>query len=108
MLFLACLGAVANANPSYITKDFIRDNGDDTYGFRFFNANSEAYYVTVDKNLAIDKTTNQPVLANPSNGELWVALAEKAYAQINSQANVLLRSQSDNSYQAIEGEWLIR
>ncbi|GDX84720.1 hypothetical protein LBMAG43_07620 [Methylococcaceae bacterium] len=101
--FLACLGAVANANPSYITKDFIRDNGDDTYGFRFFNANSEAYYVTVDKNLAIDKTTNQPVLANPSNGELWVALAEKAYAQINSQANVLLRSQSDNSYQAIEG-----
>ena len=101
--FLACLGAIANANPSYITEDFIRDNGDGTYGFRFFNANNEAYYVTVDKNLAIDKTTNQPVLANPSNGELWVALAEKAYAQINSQTNVLLRNQSDNSYQAIEG-----
>ena len=101
--FLACLGAIANANPSYITKDFIRDNGDGTYGFRFFNANNEAYFVTVDKNLAIDKATNQSVLANPSNGELWVALAEKAYAQINSQTNVLLRNQSDNSYQAIEG-----
>ena len=101
--FLACLGAVANANPSYITQNFIRDNQDGTYGFRFFNANNEAYYVTVDKNLAVDKTTNQPVLADPSNGELWVALAEKAYAQINSQSNVLLRRQSDNSYQAIEG-----
>ncbi|MDD5228649.1 MAG: Calx-beta domain-containing protein, partial [Methylococcales bacterium] len=45
-----------------------------------------------------------PALANPVGGELWVSLAEKAYAQLNSQTNVLIRDTTGlNSYQAVEG-----
>ena len=102
--FLSALGAVANANPSLITDDFIFDNGDGTYGVRFFNVNGEKYYVTVDRNLAVDQYKS-PILADPLNGELWVALAEKAYAQMNSQVNVLNRATSDNCYKDIEGGW---
>jgi hypothetical protein len=101
--YLAALGAIANADPSWITEDFIRDNKDGTYGFRFFNVNGEKFYVTVDTNIAVDKNGN-PTLANPIGNELWVSLAEKAYAQLNSQANVLLRdTEGLNSYQAVEG-----
>jgi hypothetical protein len=39
--YLATLGAIANTNPSLITNDFIHDNEDGTYGFRFFNVNGE-------------------------------------------------------------------
>lgn len=100
--YLATLGAIANANPSLITNDFIHDNKDGTYGFRFFNVNGEKFYVTVDTNLPINKD-GKPSLAEPIDKELWVPLAEKAYAQLNSQANVLLRSTELNSYQAVEG-----
>ena len=102
--YLATLGAIANTNPSLITNDFIHDNKDGTYGFRFFNVNGEKIYVTVDTNIAVDEDGN-PSLANPEN-ELWVSLAEKAYAQLNSQGNVLLRGGDTaglNSYQAVEG-----
>ncbi len=103
--YLATLGAIANTNPSLITNDFIHDNKDGTYGFRFFNVNGEKIYVTVDTNIAVDEDGN-PSLANPIGNELWVSLAEKAYAQLNSQGNVLLRGGDTaglNSYQAVEG-----
>ena len=103
--YLATLGAIANTNPSLITNDFIHDNKDGTYGFRFFNVNGEKIYVTVDTNIAVDEDGN-PSLANPIGNELWVSLAEKAYAQLNSQGNVLLRGEDKaglNSYQAVEG-----
>lgn len=103
--YLAALGAIANANPSLITNDFIHDNKDGTYGFRFFNVNGEKFYVTVDTNIAVDENGN-PSLAQPVGQELWVPLAEKAYTQLNSQANVLLRdTEGLNSYQAVEGGW---
>ena len=102
--YLAVLGAIANVNPSLITDDFIRDNKDGTYGFRFFNVNGEESYVTVDTNLAVDEN-GKPVLASPAGKELWVSLAEKAYTQLNAQTNVLLRGDTSgiNSYQAVEG-----
>ena len=101
--YLAALGAIANANPSLITNDFIHDNKDGTYGFRFFNVNGEKSYVTVDTSLAVDENGN-PALATPVGKELWVSLAEKAYAQVNAQENVLLRDTAGlNSYQAVEG-----
>ena len=101
--YLAALGAIANTNPSLITNDFIRDNNDGTYGFRFFNVNGQKFYVTVDTNLAVD-TNGVPTLAVSDGNELWVSLAEKAYTQVNAQANVLLReTEGINSYQAVEG-----
>ena len=101
--YLACLGAIANANPSLITNNFIKDNHDGTYGFQFYNVYHEKEYVTVDTDLAVDSDGN-PALATAVNGELWVSLAEKAYAQLNSQTNVLIRDTTGlNSYQAVEG-----
>ncbi len=101
--YLACLGAIANANPSLITNNFIKDNHDGTYGFQFYNVNGEKEYVTVDTNIAVDSDGN-PALAIPVNSELWVSLAEKAYAQLNSQKDVLIRDTTGlNSYQAVEG-----
>ena len=101
--YLAALGSIANANPSLITDEFIHDNQDGTYGVRFFNVNGEAFYVTVDTNLATDDEGNLQ-LAQPDNSELWVSLSEKAYAQLNAQTNVLLREVPGlNSYQAVEG-----
>ncbi len=105
--YLAALGAIANTNPSLISNGFITDNKNGTYGFRFYNVNAEPAYVTVDQNFAVNKDGNQALAtSNPVGSELWVSLAEKAYAQLNSQQNVLIRNpvvNGINSYQAIEG-----
>jgi hypothetical protein len=99
--FLAALGAVAFRSPETIKNMFI-DNGDDTYTVRFYN-NGVADYVTVDKYLPTN-ASGKLVYANegqsPTNSELWVALAEKGYAQINESA-WLGRGNNANSYQAI-------
>lgn len=99
---MASLGAIANVNPSLIEKDFISDNGDGTYAVRLFDVNGEKHYVTVDNNLAVNEK-GQAALAKPFDGELWVSLVEKAYAQANAQDGLLLRSNNINSFQAVEG-----
>ena len=127
--FLSSLNAVANASStsSDITDMFI-DNGDGTYGVKFYGPNgSEKAWVTVNKELPIanyyeesllmagSKTSNQLYDENfvkprvdlqsagygPAN-LTWAALAEKALAQVN-ETELLQRASSDNSYRAIEG-----
>src|SRR5207244_2789506 len=73
-------------NPSAIENMFIV-NGDGTYTVRFFNGSS-AEYVTVDSFLPTDSSgsfvfANMGGQASSSSNELWVALAEKAYVQLN-------------------------
>jgi Calpain family cysteine protease len=96
--FLSNLGEAALQSPQTITNMFI-DNGDGTYTVRFFEDDAatnhvpEAQYVTVDRELPVNSgdgfvyanrnfdgasTTN---IYNAAN-ILWVALAEKAYAQL--------------------------
>jgi hypothetical protein len=85
--FLSALGAVALKSPTTILSMFV-DNRDDTYTVRFFNK-GVADYVTVDRFLPV-RPGGAAAFAgwggdhftNPNN-ELWVALAEKAYAQLN-------------------------
>ena len=84
--FLAALAEIAIQNRSAITSMFIV-NGDGTYTVRFFNG-SQAQYVTVDQQLP---TTSSGTLifdglgasAASASNVLWVALAEKAYVEIN-------------------------
>ena len=84
--FLASLAEIALQNPTAITGMFIV-NGDGTYTVRFFNG-SQAQYVTVDQQLP---TTSCGTLifdglgssATSASNVLWVALAEKAYVEIN-------------------------
>jgi hypothetical protein len=99
--FLATLSAIANEQPQYIQDMFI-DNGDNTYTVRFFNNNGVAEYVTVDRFLA--KASWGAAYADAST-EMWVALAEKAYAQL-AESKWSRKSTSTNSYDSISSGWM--
>lgn len=103
---LASLAETALRTPGVINAMFI-NNGDGTFVVRFYN-NGVADYVTVDRFLPVDRYgrlvfANMGSLAS-GNNELWVALAEKAYAQMN--ASGWLRAGGANSYASISGGWM--
>jgi hypothetical protein len=103
--FLAALGAVAKRSPSFISNMF-GDNGDGTFSVRFYKG-STPVYVTVNRQLPIDNTSGMAEYAdwggtgpfNASN-ELWVALAEKAYAQLNESG--WIGQDNTNTYHGID------
>jgi hypothetical protein len=83
--FLAPLESAAVQRPAVVTNMFI-DNGDGTFTVRFYN-NGSPDYVTVDRYLPADGNgkyvaDNQTRNLSDSSNKLWVALAEKAYAQL--------------------------
>ncbi|WP_013322562.1 CARDB domain-containing protein [Gloeothece verrucosa] len=105
--YLATLSSIAQEKPSYIQNMFT-DNGDNTFTVRFYN-NGVADFVTVDNYLPTNSSgnlvyANSGSSATNSANELWVAFAEKAYAQLAEEG--WTRSSSTNSYGAIEGGWM--
>ncbi len=104
--FMAGLAEVALRSPSTIQNMFI-DNGDNTFTVRFFKGGI-ADYVTVDRYLpstawgTFAYANLGDRLTNAAN-ELWVALAEKAYAQINESG--WIGQENINAYQGINGGW---
>lgn len=104
--FIASLDAIAKSSPTAIQNMFI-DNGDNTWTVRFY-ANGTADYVTVDRYLPT--YGNYAVFADArgtysSTGtELWMPLAEKAYAQWNETGKE--GRDGKNSYASIEGGWM--
>jgi subtilase family serine protease len=106
--YLATLSSIAQEKASYIQDMFI-DNGDNTYTVRFFN-NGVANYVTVDKYLPTDyfgelTYASKGSYYNDSTNELWVALAEKAYAQL-AESGWSRPDNVSNGYGSIEGGWM--
>jgi hypothetical protein len=104
---LAALGSVADIDGSLI-QDMFTDNGDGTYTVRFFR-NGVKDYVTVDSFLPTDSAgrlvyASAGSSAASSSNELWVALAEKAYAQLNAAG--WIGQDGTNSYKGIEGGWM--
>jgi len=106
--FVATLGELALRSPSAIQNMFIV-NGDGTYTVRFFQ-NGVAHYVTVDNQLPTYGGgyfiyANMGDAANNSNNVLWVALAEKAYAQLNESGWIRPAAWGGgtNAYAGIEG-----
>lgn len=110
--FIAAVGAIADKNPDAVRNLFI-DNGDETYTVRFYagalSGSAVADYVTVNRQL--------PAYWNGTLGysgygqsvgstttTLWIALAEKAYAQWNETGNE--GRDGTNRYSAIEGGWM--
>jgi hypothetical protein len=111
--FVASLEETARVAPSIIQNMFI-DNGNGSYTVRFFRG-TVPDYVTVDSFLPVtgsDWNSAYLVYAHslagydrawdPSN-KLWVALAEKAYAQVcaegwNGRPTV-------NAYDSLDGGW---
>ncbi len=106
--YMAALGETALRAPQIINNMFI-DNGDGTYTVRFYNNTSEAF-VTVNGMLPVQKNgtayfagwgfsdTGKNDYTNAVN-ELWVPLAEKAYAQLNESG--WIGQDGTNTYQGI-------
>jgi hypothetical protein len=109
--FVASLAEAAQQNPALINNMFIV-NGDGTYTVKFFN-NGQSSYVTVDSYLPTN-AYGQAIYAargamyNNAGAELWTALAEKAYAQLNEMGwtRAGLSGSGLNSYNAINGGYI--
>jgi hypothetical protein len=87
--FVSSLGEVALKYPSAI-ENMISSNGNGTYSVRFF-VNGQPDYVTVNSELPMMTgyewaNGSQLEFANGKTDD-WVALVEKAYAQLNAQTN---------------------
>jgi hypothetical protein len=92
--FMASLASLAQTDPAAL-RQMIAPMGDGTYAVRFYS-NGQANYVRVDASLPAFGSTPAYARLTP-DGELWVALAEKAYAQFRY---------GDNSYDSLSGGWM--
>ena len=101
---LAGLAETAFRSTSKIESMFI-DNGDNTFSVRYWQ-NGVADYVTVDKYLPTNSAgyfvyASKGSYYNNSSNELWVALAEKAYAQLNESGGIYQDKDNPNSYKGL-------
>ncbi len=111
---MASLAEVAARDPADIRSMFTADgtaveNGSvvSLYTVRFYNNAGVAENVTVDNELPSGGTYYDQA----TNGVLWVALAEKAYAEANGAGFVTTQSVGSNSYNALNGgdpTWALR
>jgi hypothetical protein len=102
--FLAAAASLANNNGQLI-REMFRDNGDGSYGVRFYSSSGSELWVTTNGYVPVRSSGSLCLAGNASRslaGEMWVALAEKAYAQAN-EIGKFSRSTTANSYRAIEG-----
>ncbi|KZR91775.1 hypothetical protein MITS9509_02107 [Synechococcus sp. MIT S9509] len=106
---LAAACSYADADSSIITEMF-KDNGDGTYGVRFYDNSLSEVWVTVDSYVPSTNGYSTALAGNASwglTGEKWVALLEKGYAQANETGAFSRGSDSSkNSYAAVEGGWM--
>ena len=100
---MASLAEVAARMPSVIQSMFTFDGTNVVNGatvsvwtVRFYH-NGTPTYVTVDNELP----ASGELYDQPNNGVLWVALAEKAYAEVNQEGWLGTLSQGVDSYLAL-------
>ena len=74
------------------------------YTVRYFATNGQADYVTVNTELPGTSYAGD-YYDKATNGVLWVALAEKAYAEVNGEGTLATGSPYKNSYAALNGGW---
>jgi len=106
--FIAALASLADKNAAAVRNLFI-DNNDGTYTVRFYaDSNRAADYVTVNRRLPTSggqlQYSGYGLSATSSATTLWIALAEKAYAQWNETGNE--GRDGTNTYAAMEGGWM--
>ncbi len=126
--FISALGRLADINPSAVQNMFL-DNGDGTYTVRFYTGTygtiynfsdgsisagfrrgvGTADYVTVDRMLPVGPTgilvyANYGAMYTNTANTLWLALAEKAYAQWNETGKE--GRDGLNAYASIQGGWM--
>lgn len=100
---LSALNTMVANNPAAI-RSMIVDNGNGSYGIRFF-INGDATWVTVNNQLPVYSwggvVYNGNGTTNPK--DLWVSLIEKGYAQLSSDG--LIDHPAVNSYDNISGNY---
>ncbi|WP_298966371.1 C2 family cysteine protease [uncultured Methylobacterium sp.] len=104
---LSSLAEVALRDPDTIRSMFT-DNHNGTYGVRFFDHDGQADYVTVDDRVPMrgDQWANGAHETFANGDVSWVALAEKAYAELNGAGGVPDGGEtrpSGDAYHLIEG-----
>ena len=73
------------------------------YTVRFFNTSGSAVYVKVDTELPSGGEYYDHVRNDLGTQALWVALAEKAYAEANGLGYVTTSNEYQDSYNALDG-----
>ena len=106
--FIAAVASLADKNVDAVRNLFI-DNNDGTYTVRFYaDSNRAADYVTVNRKLPTRsgrlEYSGYGLSATSSATTVWIALAEKAYAQWNETGNS--GRDGTNTYASIEGGWM--
>ena len=106
---MASLAEVAARDPQDIRNMFTYDgttvdNGATVglYSVRFFSSNGSAFYVEVDTELPSGGEYYDHVDNDLGTQALWVALAEKAYAEANGLGYVTTSNENQDSYNALE------
>lgn len=109
---LASLITVADVKPAALSGMFVSNGtvgGTQTWGVRFYDVDKKAHWVTVNDKLPVRSAGSSELVFGGNadkdlNGEIWVPLVEKAYAQANT-LNILPRKEKNglNAYWAIEG-----
>ncbi len=109
---VAALVTIADVRSSAIQAMIVDNgtvNGSRTWGVRMYDAEGKANWVTVNDMLPVGAAGSAQLVfgGNPTadlNGEIWVPLLEKAYAQANS-LGILPRGEKSglNAYWAVEG-----
>lgn len=101
---LASFAEIALRDPGTLESMFT-DNGNGTYGVRFF-VDGKARYVTIDSQLPYDPLAwdNGSYLEYANGSVKWAALAEKAYVQLNSSV-ATAGHVAGNAYSLIEAGW---
>jgi hypothetical protein len=93
--YLASLASLAQSDPGLIEQS-VAPLGDGTFAVRFYRS-GQPVYVRVDGDLPVG-TWGGPVYAQlGQGGELWAALAEKAFAYFRN---------GSNTYASINGGWM--
>lgn len=109
---LAGMAVMALRRPQNVVDAFIA-NDDETFTVRFFpDANGNADYVTVSRNLPVDSLSRLVFAstgrhATDSSQPMWVALWEKGFVQANESGRYG-RTSTDNDYRAIELGWSLQ
>ena len=106
--FIAALSAIADRSPDAVRNLFI-DNGDGTYSVRFYAQAGHADYVTVNRRLPANSSgrleySGYGLSITSAATTIWIAMAEKAYAQWNETGNE--GRDGTNRYSSIEGGWM--
>lgn len=113
--YLASLGAIAKASPSYLRKmiTIYDEDGNSegefknqTFLVRFFDSKKNERFVAIDNKFWFYENSLNPVYANFSSikesYEIWVMVLEKAWAKINGGYSNIVGSSSDSSFSKIQ------